>query len=103
MMIDLRSDTVTQPTPAMREAMARAEVGDDVFGEDPTVNRLQELAAEKLGKEAGLFVTSGTMGNLIALLTHCGRGDEVILGNRQHTFLAEVGGMAAMGGIQPHP
>ncbi len=102
-MIDLRSDTVTQPTPAMREAMARAEVGDDVFGEDPTVNRLQELAAEKLGKEAALFVTSGTMGNLIALLTHCGRGDEVILGDRQHTFLSEVGGMAALGGIQPHP
>ncbi len=102
-LIDLRSDTVTQPTPAMREAMARAEVGDDVFGEDPTVNRLQELAAEKLGKEAGLFVTSGTMGNVVALLTHCGRGQEIIVGDKQHTFLAEVGGVAALGGIMPHP
>lgn len=103
MVIDLRSDTVTQPTPAMREAMARAEVGDDVFGEDPTVNRLERLAAERLGKEASLFVTSGTMGNLVALLTHCGRGDEVVVGDKQHTFLAELGGMAALGGIQPHP
>ena len=77
--IDLRSDTVTQPTPAMRAAMAAAPVGDDVFGDDPTVNRLQELAADKVGKEAGLFVPSGTMGNLIALLVHCGRGDEAIL------------------------
>ncbi|HID85747.1 MAG TPA: threonine aldolase, partial [Anaerolineae bacterium] len=77
--IDLRSDTVTLPTPAMREAMYRAEVGDDVFGEDPTVNRLEEMAAERMGKEAGLFVVSGTMGNLVALLTHCQRGDEVIL------------------------
>ncbi len=102
-MIDLRSDTVTHPTPQMREAMARAEVGDDVFGEDPTVNRLQELAAEKLGKEDALFVSSGTMGNLVALLTHCGRGDEVIVGDHQHIFLNEVGGMAALGGIQPHP
>ncbi|MGB8647617.1 MAG: low-specificity L-threonine aldolase [Anaerolineae bacterium] len=102
-MIDLRSDTVTKPTLAMREAMARAEVGDDVFGEDPTVNRLQELAAGMLGKEAALFVASGTMGNLVALLTHCGRGDEVIVGDKQHTFQAEVGGMAALGGIQPHP
>jgi threonine aldolase len=103
MMIDLRSDTVTQPTPAMREAMARAEVGDDVYGEDPTVNRLQELAAEKLGKPAALFVPSGTMGNLVALLTHCGRGDEVIIGDQQHSFTSEVAGMAALGGIQPHP
>ncbi len=101
-MIDLRSDTVTQPTPEMREAMARAEVGDDVFGEDPTVNRLQELAADRLGKEAALFVASGTMGNLVALLTHCGRGDEVIVGDRQHIFQSEVGGMAGLGGIQPH-
>ncbi len=74
-MVDLRSDTVTQPTAAMREAMARAEVGDDVFGDDPTVNRLQEIAAEKLGKQAALFVPSGTMGNLAAVLTHCVRGD----------------------------
>jgi threonine aldolase len=102
-MIDLRSDTVTLPTPEMREAMARAEVGDDVFHEDPTVNRLEELAAEKLGKEAALFVASGTMGNLVALLTHCARGDEVIIGDHQHTFTSEVGGMAALGGIQPHP
>jgi len=101
--IDLRSDTVTQPTPAMREAMYRAEVGDDVFGEDPTVNRLERMAADRLGKEAALFVASGTMGNLVALLTHCGRGDEVILGDRCHTFLFEQGGMAALGGITPRP
>ncbi len=100
--IDLRSDTVTHPTPAMREAMYRAEVGDDVYGEDPTVNRLERMAAERLGKEAALFVVSGTMGNLVALLTHCGRGDEVILGDRCHTFLFEQGGMAALGGITPH-
>jgi threonine aldolase len=101
--IDLRSDTVTHPTPAMREAMYRAEVGDDVFGEDPTVNRLERMAAERLGKETALFVVSGTMGNLVALLTHCGRGDEVILGDRSHTFLLEQGGMAALGGITPYP
>jgi threonine aldolase len=101
--IDLRSDTVTQPTPAMRETMARAEVGDDVYGEDPTVNRLEQTAAERMGKEAALFVASGTMGNLVALLTHCGRGDEVILGDLSHTFLFEQGGMAALGGITPWP
>ncbi len=101
--IDLRSDTVTHPTPAMREAMYRAEVGDDVFGEDPTVRRLEEMAAERMGKEAALFVASGTMGNLVALLTHCGRGDEVILGDRSHTFVYEQGGMAALGGITPRP
>ncbi len=100
--VDLRSDTITQPTPAMREAMARAEVGDDVYGEDPTVNRLEAMAAEILGKEAGLFVASGTMGNLVALLAHCQRGDEVILGDKSHTFLYEQGGMAALGGIVPH-
>ena len=100
--IDLRSDTVTLPTPEMREAMARAELGDDVYGEDPTVNRLEAMAAERLGMEAALFVVSGTMGNLVALLTHCGRGDEVILGDRSHTFLFEQGGMAALGGITPH-
>jgi len=100
--IDLRSDTVTQPTPEMREAMYRAELGDDVYGEDPTVNRLEQMGAERLGKEAALFVVSGTMGNLVALLTHCGRGDEVILGDRSHTFLFEQGGMAALGGIMPH-
>ncbi|HIQ00667.1 MAG TPA: low-specificity L-threonine aldolase [Anaerolineales bacterium] len=101
--IDLRSDTVTHPTPEMREAMYRAEVGDDVFREDPTVNRLEEMAAERLGREAGLFVASGTMGNLVALLTHCGRGDEAIVGDRSHTFLFEQGGMAALGGITPRP
>ena len=101
--IDLRSDTVTRPTPEMREAMYRAEVGDDVFGDDPTVNRLEEVAAERLDKEAALFVASGTMGNLVALLTHCGRGDEVIVGDRSHTYLFEQGGMAALGGITPRP
>jgi threonine aldolase len=100
-MIDLRSDTVTQPTPAMREAIYRAEVGDDVMGEDPTVNRLEELAAERMGKPAALFVASGTMGNLAALLTHCQRGDEVILGDLAHTFLYEAGGISALGGIHP--
>jgi len=98
-MIDLRSDTVTLPTPRMREAMYHAELGDDVFGEDPTVNRLQEMAAERLAKEAGLLVVSGTMGNLVSLLTHCGRGDEVIVGDRAHTFLYEAGGASALGGI----
>jgi len=100
--VDMRSDTITRPTPAMRRAMAEAEVGDDVFGEDPTVNRLEEMAAERLGKEAALFVASGTMGNLVSLLAHCGRGDEVILGDQAHTFLYEQGGMAALGGIHPH-
>ena len=97
--IDLRSDTVTLPTDAMRQAMASAEVGDDVYGEDPTVNKLQELAAQEMGKEAGLFVPSGTMGNLAAILAHCGRGDEVILGNKAHTFLYEAGGISALGGV----
>jgi threonine aldolase len=99
--IDLRSDTVTWPTPEMREAMARAEVGDDVYGEDPTVNRLQEMAAQRMGKEAGLFVPSGAMGNLAALLTHCNRGDEAILGDLSHPYLYEGGAMSAFGGIQP--
>ncbi|MEP7134409.1 MAG: low-specificity L-threonine aldolase [Chloroflexota bacterium] len=101
--IDLRSDTVTQPTPEMREAMAEAEVGDDVYRDDPTVNRLEELAASMLGKEAALFVPSGTMGNLIALLVHCGRGDEAIVGDKSHIYLNEAGGMSALGGIQPCP
>ena len=101
--IDLRSDTITRPTPAMREAMAQAEVGDDVFGEDPTVNRLEALAAERLGKEAALFVTSGTMGNLVCLLSHCGRGDEMIVGDQAHTYVYEQGGSAALGGIHPRP
>jgi threonine aldolase len=85
----------------MRAAMANAELGDDVFGEDPTVNRLEEIAAAKMGKDAALFVASGTMANLVALLTHCARGDEVILGDKAHTFVNEVGGMAALGGIHP--
>jgi threonine aldolase len=99
--IDLRSDTVTLPTEKMRQAMAEAELGDDVYGEDPTVNRLQVMAAERLGKEAGLFVPSGTMGNLIAVLVHCGRGDEVIMGTCGHTFLHEAGGISALGGVHP--
>lgn len=97
--IDLRSDTVTWPTPKMREAMANAAVGDDVYGEDPTINQLEAEAAALLGKEAGLFVASGTMGNIAAILSHCGRGDEIILGKQSHTFLYEVGSIAALGGI----
>ena len=100
--IDLRSDTVTHPTPAMREAMAKAQVGDDVYGEDPTVNRLQEVAATMMGQEAGLFVASGTMGNLAAILTHCGRGDEAILGDKSHTFYFEAGGISALGGVHSY-
>ena len=102
MIIDMRSDTVTVPTPAMRAAMANAEVGDDVYGEDPTVNRLEEVSAHMMGKEAGLFVPSGTMGNLTAVLTHCTRGDEAIMGHLGHTFLFEAGGVAALGGVMPH-
>jgi threonine aldolase len=97
--VDLRSDTVTQPTPEMREVMSKAVVGDDVYGEDPTVNKLQEIAANMLGKEAGLFIPSGTMGNLSAMLAHCQRGDEVILGNKAHTFLYEAGGISALGSV----
>jgi threonine aldolase len=100
--IDLRSDTVTKPTPAMRKAMAEAEVGDDVYGEDPSVNQLEAMTAELLGKEAAVFVASGTMGNLIAVLSHCGRGDEMILGDRAHIFRSEQGGAAALGGVHPH-
>jgi len=101
-LIDLRSDTVTKPTEGMRRAMAQAEVGDDVYDEDPTVNRLQEMGAQLLGKEAGLFVASGTMGNLVATLTHGGRGDEMILGNLSHTFLYEGGAAAGLAGIHSH-
>ncbi len=100
--IDLRSDTVTWPTPAMREAMANAVVGDDVYGEDPTVNALESEAAALLGKEAGLFVTSGTQGNMAAVLAHCGRGDEIILGDKAHTFVYEAGGLSALGSVHPH-
>lgn len=99
--IDLRSDTVTLPTEKMRKAMADAVLGDDVYGEDPTINRLQELAAERMGKEAALFVPSGTMGNLAAVLAHCGRGDEVIMGDCAHTYLYEAGGISALGGVHP--
>lgn len=101
--IDLRSDTVTRPTPAMREAMARAEVGDDVYGEDPTVNALQARLAVELGFEAGLFVPSGTQSNLLALLAHCERGDEYIVGMDAHTYRYEGGGAAVLGSIQPQP
>ena len=100
--VDLRSDTVTLPTPEMRAAMAAAEVGDDVYGEDPSINQLEELAAARMGKEAGIFVPSGTMGNLAAVLSYCGRGDEFILGNLSHTFIFEAGGAAALGGVHPH-
>ncbi len=102
-MIDLRSDTVTRPTAGMRAAMANAEVGDDLYGDDPTVNRLQELLAEKLGFEAGLFVPSGTQSNLLALMTHCGRGDEYLVGQLAHTYAQEGGGAAVLGSIQPQP
>ena len=99
--IDLRSDTLTKPTPAMREAMFRAEVGDDVYGEDATVNLLERRAAEIFGKEAALFITSGTQGNLLALLSHCRRGDEVIMEAESHIFMYEVGGISALGGLIP--
>ncbi|HEY6410729.1 MAG TPA: low-specificity L-threonine aldolase [Ktedonobacteraceae bacterium] len=98
MIIDLRSDTVTLPSPAMREAMYRAEVGDDVYGEDPTVNRLQELAAERTGKEAALFVPTGTMGNIAAILSHAGRGETVMVGDQSHIYRYEVGGVSTLGG-----
>lgn len=102
-MIDLRSDTVTLPTPAMREAIARAELGDDVYGEDPTVNRLEAMAADAMGKEAALLVASGTMGNLAAMLAHCPRGTKAVLGARAHTYLYEGGGAAALGGVVMTP
>ncbi|NJL85305.1 MAG: low-specificity L-threonine aldolase [Leptolyngbyaceae cyanobacterium SM1_1_3] len=101
--VDFRSDTVTWPTPKMREAMAKAQVGDDVYGEDPTVKALEQLAADKLGKAAGLFVASGTQGNLIAALTHTNRGDEIIMGCDAHTFCWEAGGAAVLGGVTPLP
>src|SRR5258708_15912824 len=107
-MIDLRSDTVTLPTPAMREAMYRAEVGGDVYQEDPTINHLQEVAAQRLGKEAALFVASGTMGNAAAILAHAGRGEAVIVGNQSHVYHYEVGGASTLGGspmvvVSTHP
>jgi threonine aldolase len=102
-LVDLRSDTVTRPSPGMRRAMHDAEVGDDVFGDDPTVERLQAVAAERLGFEAGLFCPSGTQSNLVALMTHCQRGDEVIVGQEAHTYRFEGGGAAVLGSIQPQP
>jgi threonine aldolase len=101
--VDLRSDTVTRPTAAMREAIARAEVGDDVFDDDPTVHALQGRMARLLGKEAGLFVSSGTQSNLCALMSHCQRGDEVLVGQMAHTYRYEGGGAAVLGSIQPQP
>jgi threonine aldolase len=101
--IDLRSDTVTLPTPAMREAMAHAELGDDVYGEDPTVNRLEALAAERVGKAAAVLVPSGTMGNLIGVLSHCGRGDEALLGDQAHIYHYEGGGASVLGGVVLRP
>jgi threonine aldolase len=100
--IDLRSDTVTHPTPEMRKAMFEAEVGDDVYGEDPTVNRLEAMAARMMGKEAALFTTSGTQSNLIGVLTNTKHGDEIILGDEAHIFWYEVGGAAALGGVIMH-
>ncbi len=97
--IDLRSDTVTHPTPAMRRAMAEAEVGDDGWGDDPTMNRLQERVAEMLGKEAAVFVPSGTMANLASVLSHCERGDEIIVGDQSHVYLYEYGSVSALGGV----
>lgn len=101
--LDLRSDTVTRPTPEMIAAMNSAGLGDDVYGEDPTANRLEKLGAESLGREAALFCPSGTQSNLAALLTHCGRGDEYIVGQQAHTYRYEGGGAAVLGGIQPQP
>ncbi len=100
--IDFRSDTVSWPTPAMREAMAEAPVGDDVYGEDPTINELEALAAQMTGKEAGLFVSSGTMGNLVGILTHATRGEEIIVGRDSHVMLWETGSISALGGVIPN-
>ena len=102
-MIDLRSDTVTHPTEEMRDFMKTAKVGDDVYGEDPTVNELEDFAASLLGKQAALFLPTGTQSNLTALLTHCQRGDEYIVGQEAHTFKYEGGGAAVLGSIQPQP
>ena len=102
-MIDLRSDTVTRPTAAMLQAMMAAPVGDDVMGDDPSVNRLQAAVAERAGKEAGLFFPSGTQSNLAALMAHCERGDEYLVGQLAHTYRYEGGGAAVLGSIQPQP
>lgn len=102
-MIDLRSDTVTLPTDAMRQAMAAAEVGDDVYGDDPTVAALEADGARLAAKEAALFFPSGTQANLVALMTHCQRGEEYIVGQKAHNYLFEAGGAAVLGSIQPQP
>ena len=101
-LVDLRSDTVTLPSPEMRQAMFEAELGDDVYGEDPTINLLEAKAAERFDKEAAVFVASGTMGNLVSVLAHAQRGDEIILGNRAHIFRSEAGGASALGGVSFH-
>ena len=101
--IDLRSDTVTLPTQEMLQAILRAPLGDDVYREDPTVNNLEELAAEKMGKEKALLVTSGTQGNLVSALAHTKRGDEIVLEATSHMYLYEVGGISAVGGLLPKP
>ena len=101
--VDLRSDTVTQPTSAMRQAMAAAPVGDDVFGDDPSVRALQDRMAALTGKEAALFMPSGTQSNLCALMAHCERGDEYLVGQNAHTYRYEGGGAAVLGSIQPQP
>ena len=102
-MIDLRSDTVTKPTQEMREVMAKAEVGDDVWGDDPTVKQLEALAADQTGMDAAIFAASGTQTNLIALMCHCQRGDEYLVGQTAHTYKYEGGGAAVLGSIQPQP
>ena len=100
-MLDFRSDTVTLPSPEMKQAIFDAKLGDDVYGEDPTVNELERLSAEMFGKEAAVLVTSGTMGNLVSVLAHCQRGDQIVVGDKCHIYLAEAGGIAALGGIFP--
>src|ERR1700704_5867558 len=102
-LVDLRSDTVTRPSPGMRAAMAAADVGDDVYGDDPTVNRLQASIAERFGFESALFFASGTQSNLAALMAHCGRGEEYLVGQEAHTYSYEGGGAAVLGSIQPQP
>ena len=101
--VELRSDTKTLPTPAMREGMATSQYGDDMVGDDPTVNRLETMAADMLGKEAGLLLSSGTMGNLVPILALCQRGDDIIIGDKSHIYRAEAGGASALGGVAYHP
>ena len=101
-MIDLRSDTVTLPSREMKKFMFNASLGDDVYGDDPSVNELEEKASDLFGKDAALFVPSGTMANLISVLTHCNRGDEILLGNKSHIFVYEAGGTSVFGGVHSH-